>query len=101
MLYSVAGSEQAYRDRPFAMLSCTFVVPPMKYATESCEVMEDCIDGGMPVLLLSAGQAGCNIARSDRWFHYAGARRVPFWRCLRQRAQEGSIPDFRPMAVRE
>ena len=58
MLYSVAGSEQAYRDRPFAMLSCTFVVPPMKYATESCAVMEDCIDGGMPVLLLSAGQAG-------------------------------------------
>ena len=57
MLYSVAGSEQAYRDRPFA-ISCTFVVPPMKYATESCAVMEDCIDGGMPVLLLSAGQAG-------------------------------------------
>ena len=35
-----------------------FVVPPMKFATESCEAMEACIRGGMPVLLLSAGQAG-------------------------------------------
>jgi trimethylamine--corrinoid protein Co-methyltransferase len=30
----------------------------MKFATESCEVMEACIRGGMPVLLLSAGMAG-------------------------------------------
>ena len=30
----------------------------MKFATESCQVMEACIAGGMPVLLLSAGQAG-------------------------------------------
>ena len=58
ILYSIAGGEQAFRAKPFAMLSCTFVVPPMKYATESCEVMEECIKGGMPVLLLSAGQAG-------------------------------------------
>ncbi|MEL6206842.1 MAG: trimethylamine methyltransferase family protein, partial [Pseudomonadota bacterium] len=35
-----------------------FVVPPMKFASESCEVMEACIRAGMPVLLLSAGQAG-------------------------------------------
>jgi trimethylamine--corrinoid protein Co-methyltransferase len=33
-------------------------VPPMKFATESCEVLEACIRGGMPVLLLSAGMAG-------------------------------------------
>jgi trimethylamine--corrinoid protein Co-methyltransferase len=35
-----------------------FVVPPMKFATESCEVMEEVIKAGMPVLLLSAGMAG-------------------------------------------
>ena len=33
-------------------------MPPLKFATESCEVMETCIRAGMPVLLLSAGQAG-------------------------------------------
>jgi trimethylamine--corrinoid protein Co-methyltransferase len=30
----------------------------MKFATESCQVMELLIEGGMPILLLSAGQAG-------------------------------------------
>jgi trimethylamine--corrinoid protein Co-methyltransferase len=30
----------------------------MKFATESCITMEKCIRAGMPVLLLSAGQAG-------------------------------------------
>ena len=30
----------------------------MKFATESCLTMEACIRGGMPILLLSAGQAG-------------------------------------------
>jgi len=30
----------------------------MKFATESCQVMEECIKAGMPVLLLSAGMAG-------------------------------------------
>ena len=58
MLHQIAGSEQAYRERPFVSLSCTFVVPPLKFATESCQVMEEAICGGMPVLLLSAGQAG-------------------------------------------
>jgi len=58
MLHIAAGSEAAWRERPFVSLSNTFVVPPMKFATESCEVMEVCIRGGMPVLLLSAGQAG-------------------------------------------
>lgn len=58
MLYDIAGDEAAYRDRPFVSNSNCFVVPPMKFATESCEVMEACIRGGMPVLLLSAGMAG-------------------------------------------
>jgi trimethylamine--corrinoid protein Co-methyltransferase len=39
-------------------MSNCFVVPPMKFATESCITMEACIRAGMPVLLLSAGQAG-------------------------------------------
>ncbi|MEL7100460.1 MAG: trimethylamine methyltransferase family protein, partial [Pseudomonadota bacterium] len=58
MLHIVAGSEAAWRERPFMSNSNCFVVPPMKFATESCEVMEVCIRGGMPVLLLSAGMAG-------------------------------------------
>ncbi len=64
MLYTMAGGEDAFRARPFVSNSNCFVVPPMKFATESCEVMEGCIRGGMPVLLLSAGQAGATAPAS-------------------------------------
>lgn len=58
MLHMIAGGEDKWRERPFMSNSNCFVVPPMKFATESCEVMELCIKAGMPVLLLSAGMAG-------------------------------------------
>ncbi len=58
MLHMIAGGEDKWRERPFVSNSNCFVVPPMKFATESCQVMEACIKGGMPVLLLSAGMAG-------------------------------------------
>lgn len=58
MLHVIAGGEAEWRARPFVLNTNCFVVPPLKFATESCEVMEACIEAGMPVLLLSAGQAG-------------------------------------------
>ncbi len=58
MLHMMAGGEAAWRARPFVSNSNCFVVPPMKFATDACLVMEKCIAGGMPVLLLSAGMAG-------------------------------------------
>ena len=58
LLHEIAGGEAKWRERPFVSNSNCFVVPPMKFAVESCQVMEECVRGGMPVLLLSAGQAG-------------------------------------------
>ncbi|MEM6619508.1 MAG: trimethylamine methyltransferase family protein, partial [Pseudomonadota bacterium] len=58
LIYGIAGGEDAFRARPFISNTNCFVVPPMKFATESCEVMEAAIRAGMPILLLSAGQAG-------------------------------------------
>jgi trimethylamine--corrinoid protein Co-methyltransferase len=58
MLHMIAGGEGAWRARPFVSNSNCFVVPPMKFATDACRVMERVIAGGMPVLLLSAGMAG-------------------------------------------
>jgi len=58
MLHIIAGGEDKWRARPFVSNSNCFVVPPMKFATESCQTMEHCIREGMPILLLSAGQAG-------------------------------------------
>ncbi len=58
LLHTVAGGEDKWRERPFVSNSNCFVVPPMKFAEESCTTMEACIRAGMPMLLLSAGQAG-------------------------------------------
>ena len=58
MLHLIAGGEDQWRTRPFVSNSNCFVVPPMKFAQEACQVMEAAVHGGMPVLLLSAGQAG-------------------------------------------
>lgn len=58
LLHLIAGGEAAWRERPFVSNTNCFVVPPLTFADESCRVMEQCIRAGMPVLLLSAGQAG-------------------------------------------
>lgn len=58
LIHHIAGGEAAWRERPFILNTNCFVVPPMKFAEESCIAMENCIRAGMPVLLLSAGQAG-------------------------------------------
>lgn len=58
MLHAVAGGEEAFRARPFISSSSPFVVPPMKFAEDACGVLEECVKGGIPILLLSTGQAG-------------------------------------------
>ncbi|MGE4660813.1 MAG: trimethylamine methyltransferase family protein, partial [Arenicellales bacterium] len=64
MLELVAGGEQAWRERPFVSCSCCFVVPPMRFAEDACRVLEACVERGMPVLLLAAGQAGATSPAS-------------------------------------
>ena len=58
MLHLVAGGEDRWRARPFLSLASCFVVPPMKFAEDACRCLEAAVRGGMPVLLLAAGQAG-------------------------------------------
>ena len=64
MLHMIAGGEDKWRERPFASLSCCFVVPPLRFAEDACRVMETCVRGGMPILLLAAGQAGATSPAS-------------------------------------
>jgi len=58
MLHHIAGGEDKWRERPFVSQSNCFVVPPLKFASDACRCLEVAVRGGMPVLLLSAGQAG-------------------------------------------
>jgi len=58
MFHLIAGGEDRWRARPFVSQSNCFVVPPLKFAYDACLCLETAVRGGMPVLLLSAGQAG-------------------------------------------
>ena len=58
MLHRVAGGETRWRERPFVSMSSCFVVPPLRFAEDACRCLEAAVRGGMPVLLLAAGQAG-------------------------------------------
>ena len=58
MFAVAAGGESKYRARPFSSISCCHVVPPLRFAVESCEALEAAARGGMCITLLSAAQAG-------------------------------------------
>ena len=54
----LAGGPGEFRKRPFCSLLAAHVVPPMRFAEESCAVVEVGVRLGYPVQLISAGQAG-------------------------------------------
>jgi trimethylamine--corrinoid protein Co-methyltransferase len=58
MLQWIAGGEDKWRARPFVSQSNCFVVPPLKFAFDACRCLEVAVRAGMPVFLVSAGQAG-------------------------------------------
>lgn len=58
LCYTIAGSKEAFRARPFLTVMCCHVVPPMRFAEETCEIMEAAVLAGFPVQIISAGQAG-------------------------------------------
>ncbi len=77
MLHLVAGGEAEWRARPFVSQSNCFVVPPMKFASDALECLRVAVQGGMPVLLLSAGQAGATTPA-----YLAGAVSQAWAECL-------------------
>jgi trimethylamine--corrinoid protein Co-methyltransferase len=58
------GGEGEFRKRPFACSNTTFVVPPLRYATDAAEGLVAQVETGMPINLLSAGQAGATSPAS-------------------------------------
>lgn len=77
MLHMIAGSEEAWRARPFVSQSSCFVVPPMKFAEDALDSLHAAVEGGMPVLLLSAAQAGATAPAN-----LAGATAQAWAECL-------------------
>ena len=58
MLDMALGGPGEFRKRPFVAANNTFVVPPLRFAEESARCMVTQVEAGMPINLLSAGQAG-------------------------------------------
>ncbi len=52
------GGAGKYRERPFSVATNCFVVPPLRFAADSCRCLEAQVRAGMPIVLHSAGQAG-------------------------------------------
>ena len=77
MLHMISGGKAAWRARPFVSQSNCFVVPPLKFATDALECLRVAVQGGMPVLLLSAAQAGATAPA-----HLAGTVSQAWAECL-------------------
>ncbi len=58
VMHWLAGGEEQWRERPFVSMSCCFTVSPLKWAPESCRCLEVGAKAGMPILLVTLGQAG-------------------------------------------
>ena len=54
----VAGGPGEFRKRPFCIANNTFVVPPLRFAEDSALALPVQARLGIPITLLSAGQAG-------------------------------------------
>jgi len=64
LLHLAAGSQEAFRARPFVCVSTCFMVPPLRFAAEALGVIEACAENGIPLKLVSAGQAGATSPAS-------------------------------------
>ncbi len=97
----MAGGEDKWWARPFVSNSNCFVVPPMKFAEESCITMEARIRcAGMPMLLLSGRPVPGDGAGAACHRHRAGRRRAPGRRRLCQRHGARPSGDLRHLAFR-
>lgn len=60
----ISGGRGEFAKQPFCMLIGVHVVPPMKFAYESCLVIEKVVKAGMPVIMHSAGMLGATSPAS-------------------------------------
>jgi trimethylamine--corrinoid protein Co-methyltransferase len=55
---TIAGGEDALRQRPFISWIASWIVSPLRYAPKTVEVLDEVVRQGMPVVISSAPLAG-------------------------------------------
>ena len=60
MCYQLAGSKDAFYQRPFLSINVNHVVPPMRFDAGALEVMIEAVHCGIPVMVNTFGQLGAS-----------------------------------------
>lgn len=60
MCFMVAGSREAFQDRPFLSLNVNHAVPPLRFDADACEVLLKAVEFGIPVMVNTFGQLGAS-----------------------------------------
>ena len=60
MCFMVAGSREAFLEKPFASLNNNHVVSPLRFSADACEIMAEAARLGIPVHANSFGQLGAS-----------------------------------------
>ena len=58
--YQIAGSEAAFRTKPFLSLNVNHVVPPLRFDPMALDVMVEAVRSGIPVMVNCFGQLGAS-----------------------------------------
>ncbi len=58
--YQLAGSKDAFCQRPFLSININHVVPPMRFDPDALEVMMEAVCCGIPVMVNTFGQLGAS-----------------------------------------
>ncbi|MDA9133057.1 trimethylamine methyltransferase family protein [Alphaproteobacteria bacterium] len=58
--YQIAGSQTAFRDKPFLSLNVNHVVPPLRFDPIALDVMVEAVRCGIPVMVNCFGQLGAS-----------------------------------------
>ena len=60
LCHDIAGSPQAFRERPFLSLNINHVTPPLRFSKESATVLVEAVRCGIPAHVNTFGQLGAS-----------------------------------------
>jgi trimethylamine--corrinoid protein Co-methyltransferase len=58
MFDMMAGGPGEFAKNPFCLPICVHAVPPLKFGSDSCFVIEKLVQAGVPIIIYSAGMSG-------------------------------------------
>ena len=60
MCFTIAGSAEAFHQRPFLSLNINHAVPPLRFSADACEVLAQAAKLGLPIMINTFGQMGAS-----------------------------------------